>query len=196
MTKRLDSATRQRQIIDASLELIKRGGIQKLTIKNIAADIGISEQAIYRHFDSKLDILTAIIRSFDQNFKDSFKQFEMPENSIDQIQALIKAHIEYFDRQPATAAVIFSEGIFQNEALLVREVHEALQKRIDHMTKTIEKGQQTGEIKDDCRAEHLAYVFLGTLRLLVTLWRLSSFSFSLPERGALIVEDMINLIKK
>ena len=52
---------RQNQIIQASLDLIANSGIHGLTIKNISKKIGISEPAIYRHFESKTDILLGII---------------------------------------------------------------------------------------------------------------------------------------
>ncbi len=46
MSPKLDRETRRKPIIEISLEIIKRGGIQKLTIKEISKQIGISEQAI------------------------------------------------------------------------------------------------------------------------------------------------------
>ena len=48
--------TRQKQITQIALELIASGGIQNLTIKNIAAQLKITEPAIYRHFNSKAEI--------------------------------------------------------------------------------------------------------------------------------------------
>ncbi len=48
-----DFTVRQKQIIQESIQLIADKGIQGLTIKNISKSIGISEPAIYRHFDNK-----------------------------------------------------------------------------------------------------------------------------------------------
>ena len=39
---------RQKEIINASLELIAESGIQSLTIKNLSKKIGLVESAIYR----------------------------------------------------------------------------------------------------------------------------------------------------
>jgi len=38
-----------------------------LTIKNLAKKIGITEPAIYRHFDSKIHILITILDLFKKN---------------------------------------------------------------------------------------------------------------------------------
>ncbi|MCK5088225.1 MAG: helix-turn-helix transcriptional regulator, partial [Melioribacteraceae bacterium] len=44
---------RQAEIIDESIKLIADKGIQGLTIKNLSKAIGVSEPAIYRHFENK-----------------------------------------------------------------------------------------------------------------------------------------------
>ena len=48
---------RQKEIINASLEIIAENGIQSLTIKNLSKKIGLVESAIYRHYESKTQIL-------------------------------------------------------------------------------------------------------------------------------------------
>ncbi len=55
---------RQKEIVEAALELITTKGIQGVTIKNLAKKIGITEPAIYRHFKSKTEILLSILNSF------------------------------------------------------------------------------------------------------------------------------------
>ena len=51
---------RQQEIINVALKLINEKGIQGLTMKNLSKEIGISEPAIYRHFENKIEILLAI----------------------------------------------------------------------------------------------------------------------------------------
>jgi AcrR family transcriptional regulator len=58
---------RQKEIISASIGIIAKKGIQQLTIKNISKEIGISEPGIYRHFESKMDILLAILAQFKEH---------------------------------------------------------------------------------------------------------------------------------
>ena len=55
---------KQKQIVEAAIELISEKSIQGLTIKNLSQKIGLTEGAIYRHFESKLDILLTILYSF------------------------------------------------------------------------------------------------------------------------------------
>ena len=48
---------RQIEIMEAATDRISKYGIQNLTIKTLATDIGLSEPALYRHFSSKNEIL-------------------------------------------------------------------------------------------------------------------------------------------
>ena len=192
---RLTTAQRQTQIIEASLEIIKQGGIQKLTVKEIARHIGISEQAIYRHFSSKLEILTSIISYFNSNLKKHLDHDLMSGSATERIKAVTNAHLDYLQSHPAVAAVIFSEEIFQNETSLVQAVKNALLERLNTMASLLRDGQKSGEFKADYDADELAYLFLGSLRLIVVHWRLSGFSFNVKEKGKKMVANLINLLQ-
>jgi len=52
---------RQDEIVGTALRLISEDGIQELTMKKIATAIGITEPALYRHFTSKFQILSAVV---------------------------------------------------------------------------------------------------------------------------------------
>ena len=54
---------RQKEIINAALKLISEGGIQALTMKNLAKMLEITEPALYRHFENKHDILLNVLFS-------------------------------------------------------------------------------------------------------------------------------------
>ncbi len=192
---RLSTAQRQTQIIEVSLEIIKQGGIQKLTVKEIANRIGISEQAIYRHFTSKLEILASIIRYFNTNLKNHLDPNLLRGSVTDRITAMTNAHLDYLQNNPAVAAVIFSEEIFQNESSLARAVKKALQERLDSMASLIREGQERGEFKKNFNADELAYLFLGSLRLIIVHWRLSDFTFNVKEKGKKIVANLISLLQ-
>ena len=63
---------RQQEIIGNALDLINEKGIQGLTIKNLANRLGITEPAIYRHFENKIQILVAILDLLKKNTSGTF----------------------------------------------------------------------------------------------------------------------------
>jgi AcrR family transcriptional regulator len=51
--------TRER-ILDAAIASIKEGELEELTIARIAKDAGVTERTIYRHFQTREDLLKAV----------------------------------------------------------------------------------------------------------------------------------------
>lgn len=192
---KLDTKTRQKQILEASLDLIKEGGIQNLTMKRISAKVGISEQAIYRHFKSKQDILCSIIRYFNEHFQSVFQDVGKIPNIPERMNAFIDSHLLYFQNNPATAAVIFSEEIFQYDSKLAKSVNSLVEHRISEITKFISLAQKEGTISVDRPAEDLAYIILGSMRFLVTTWRLSGFKYNLVEKGNSVKTTLLQMIQ-
>ena len=193
--KRLDTQTRQKQIIDAALSIIKRSGLTRLTIKNLANDVQISEQAIYRHFENKLAILKALIRYFNQSLHE--KLSARPKNSdiLQDLQQIIVSHLEYFAAKPEMASLVYPEEVFQAEPVISAQVQETIEKRIGTITRIIEQAQQQGMVKQDQTAENLALIIFGTIRIVITNWRFSGFSFDLVKKGESLANDLITLIK-
>ena len=104
---------RQQEIIDVSLELISTTGIQGFTIKNLAKKIGISEPAIYRHYENKISILLAILDYFKSRSESLFvKQVNESDSSLVRIEKIFQGHFNAFEKTPSLVNVIFSEEIF------------------------------------------------------------------------------------
>ncbi len=194
MRMRKSTNIRRREIVEVSLEIIKEHGIQKLSLKRIARRIGISEQAIYRHFNSKLEILKAIIVYFNDALRQSLPPDVFQHSSNETILTLTRAHMAFIQQKPAVAAVIFSEEMFQNEPELADMVREALFRRLKHMTQIIEKGQRQGEFYSHLNPRAVAHLLLGSLRLTVVVWRLEGFPDDLVKRGEEVVKTVLQLI--
>lgn len=175
---------RQKEIIDVSIKIIAKKGIQHLTIKNISKSLGISEPAIYRHFESKLEILLAILLDFKIRMKNSIDHIQASgKSSVEQIEVMLFSHFREFVKNPALAAVIFSEEIFQNDKSLAMEVKSSMKLSQDFIASLIQEGQQAHMIRVDIPQEQLSLIILGALRLIVTRWRLSDTAFDLEKEG-------------
>ena len=183
---------RQNEIVDVSLQLIADKGIQGFTIKNLAKKIGFTESAVYRHFESKIEILTAIL----DMFKNKSTQFLTQESNanvsaIAKIENLFLTHFKVFTATPSLVAVIFSEELFRNETLLSTKVNSIMTNFSQSLTSIIEFGQKNGEIRGDINAQHLATMLMGSIRMLAKQWYMSNHSFDLIEKGG----DLINSLR-
>lgn len=187
---------RQLQIIDAAIELISKGGIQELTMKNLSKRIGISEPAIYRHFENK----AAILESIPNNFLIA-KQTLMTEIldtqlfSIDKITKFIEMHFTGFSQKPALASVIFSEEIFQNDQHIAGIISKIMKKFHLTLTKIVSDGQKNKEIRQDVPPEHFVTIIMGSLRLIIKKWHFSKHSFDLQEQGRSFCESLRKILE-
>ncbi len=188
---------RQKEITEVALELISEKGIQGLTIKNLSKKIGITEPAIYRHYDSKTDILIAVLDLFKQNTEQLFeKELQNEGKAMDKIEHLFTKHFASFSATPSLVSVIFSEEIFRNESVLIDKIAEVIDKNDKILTTIIVNGQKTGELRTDIEAKYLSVIIMGTLRLFVKKWQFSAFSYNLSVEGKKLIESIKLLIIK
>ena len=191
----IDMTPRQKEIIEAAIKLIAQGGIQKLTMSNIAKQIGFSEPAIYRHFQSKMDILLAILGQFKQRSEFQIKRAQFFDSSgLVLLEAIFLEHTKQFADHPHMAAVMFSEEVFQNDVQLAEEIFSIMTLIHDTIVDIIERAQARKELRTDLPKEHLALMFLGTLRLLVKRWYLSNYGFDLQQESVKVWESWKTLL--
>jgi len=188
---------RQSEIIDESIKLIADKGIQGLTIKNLSKAIGVSEPAIYRHFENKQGILLGILSIFKDNKEKLFQIIQSSDpNPLMELKSLFETRFKYFTKNPAIASVIFSEELFRNDPLLSKKVFEIMEENQKMILQIIKAGQKSSVIKHDLTANQLAFIITGALRLIVTKWRLSNFSFNLEKEGKSLWKSIELLIKE
>ncbi len=188
---------RQSDILQESLKLIADKGIQGFTIKNLANAIGVTEPAIYRHFENKQKILVGILSLFKENKESFIKNVQSDDKTpIDKLKSLFETRFKYFAKNRAIASVIFSEELFRNDPLLSETVFEIMKENQKVILQIIKAGQKAKVIKHAVAADQLAFIITGALRLIVTKWRLSNYSFDLEKEGKSLWKSIKVLIKE
>ncbi|RJP61709.1 MAG: TetR/AcrR family transcriptional regulator [Candidatus Auribacter fodinae] len=185
-------STRQIQITDEAMKLIAESGIHELTIKNVSKRIGISEPAIYRHFESKTAILIAILDIFESSTRTIIENARSAHSSFDMIERIFMGRCESFANKPELATIIFSEEIFRNENVLIEKTRFLMGLHHSALQEIIQTAQNNNEIRKDVPAEHIAMITLGSLRLCVTKWRISGYKIDLLNTAS----SMWNSIKR
>ena len=182
---------RQTEIIDRSIEIIGTKGIQGLTIKNLSKEIGISEPAIYRHFESKTDILLAILKNFEEmsaSLNETLKKID--DTTIGKIQFMFTKIIELFSKEPAHISVVFSEELFKNDKILKEKIADIMDMKERAVEDIIAEGQNKGEIRNDIDSKTLAMIVIGSLRLLVKKWDLRNQHTNLKEEARNVINGL------
>ncbi len=189
---------KQQEIIEISIQLIADLGIQGFTIKNLSKRVGVTEGAIYRHFESKTEILHSILKAFQKESASTLESAcSSDKPAMEEISRIFTHHFNYFHEKPAVAAVIFSESIFQNENLLSKEVFKLLKMHEDALMCIISRGQLNGEIRKEMLSKvQLVRIIIGSIRYTVTKWRLSNYEFDIKDEGKILLENIKELLGK
>lgn len=171
---------RQQEIVWSAIHLIDEKGIQGLTIKNLATNMGFTEAAVYRHFKSKANILTAIIDLFKtQSSQIINNKKEEEKSSLAALTHIFSDYSNIFIANPAIVSVIFAEEIFQNETSLSERLTEIIESNEMFLHNLVKQGQKNGEIRNDIDPTLAATNLLGAFRLTVKKWKLNGFRYSL-----------------
>jgi AcrR family transcriptional regulator len=187
---------RQQDIIAAALGIICERGLEALTVKNIAARVGFSDAALYRHFQNKAQILSTIIDLFASSSARLLEEINACDcASLDKIKLFFLDRCRIFSADRVLATVMFAENLFQNDPHLAAKIHGVLHSHRQLLLKTIRRGQQQKTIRR-LPAEHLFTMVMGSLRLLVLQWRVSGYGFDLMRAGEKLWRSLETLISE
>ncbi len=178
---------RQTEIIDAALKLTAKGGIQELTIKNIAGELGITEPAIYRHFQNKSEIVKSMIRHFDEGVVPDGK-----EKGFEGIAAFIRSRIRQVINTPSLARVMFAEELFLDDPEYSDLLLSLMHRHKHTLRRFFLEAQEQGEIRKDIHADQLFRLVFGPVRLLIKQWGMADQAFNLQEQG----EELLSALRK
>lgn len=189
---------RQIEIIEASTNRISRFGIQNLTIKSLAEDIGLSEPALYRHFNSKNDILLGLLSYFMDEMKVRISRLSKLEYATagDELKAVFSSQFQVFTDKPAIVSVVFAESIFHYDDSLSNKVSELIDMMQDYVKANIRKGQEAGHYHKILDASTLTTIIIGSVRMTVLKWRISGHKSNLKKEGNVVLEGILKMIEK
>ncbi len=178
----MTSKDRREQIIEEAIGIIHNYGYSGLSIRELAGNVGISEAAIYRHFESKEDIIRGI---FDKINSFSAALYESIDNHNDakiKLKNFISFNLEMFEKNPHLVSIIFSDEIFISYPSISKELLHILKKRQILLLKIIEDGISK-KLIIKAEAEVISMMIQGYIRLLIIKWKQSGFKFSLKQKG-------------
>ncbi len=189
---------RQIEIMEAATNRISKFGIQNLTIKTLAEDIGLSEPALYRHFKSKNEILLNLLEYFKTEMKNriqsiSFKSTETEDNKL---RAIFNSQLQTFTNKPAIVSVIFAESIFHFDDSLSSKVSEIMEMMQEFVKANIDAGQKNGTYNKLIASSTLTTIIIGAMRMTVLKWKLSKHKSNLVKDGKTVIEGILKMVEK
>lgn len=118
----------KRAVIETALSIGDSEGLEAISLRRVARDLGVTPMALYRYIDSKEGLLEAIIER-------AFEEFELPPESEDdwreQMRVLARSFRRLLVTHPSVAALFSmhpaeTDSISQNGARIVEYVLSVL----------------------------------------------------------------------
>ena len=166
--KRKTSAERQDEIIQAVLKIIGEHGFSSLKTNSIAAEVGISSGAIFRHFNSLEDVFRQVVIYCITKIEETFPDKTLP--PLERLKTLITNRAMLFQTSPGLAWLLRSE----QSLLILPEDSVASLKQITFKSKKyildlINEGMASGIIRNDIEAKNLLIPVVGTTHTIIGL---------------------------
>jgi len=169
--QRKPTAERQQEIEGAVLDLIATEGAQGLTMARIAARIGVSEAALYRHFRGKLDIIHATIAAvFDQVMNALTQAARGGGSVVTRLRRVFVVHLRFIEEHPGMAHILFSDEIHFNAPELRRELDARVKRLLGFVADLLTSGVESGELSKGLDVDAAAALYLGLIQTQLLLW--------------------------
>ena len=161
------SGTRER-LIETGFELFSRHGFHAIGLDRIIDEVGVSKQTFYNHFESKDDLIIAVLRRRDQWEQETFGGMLRDiagEDPRDQLYGLFDALHAWLNRED------FRGCIFINAAAEFPSPHEPAHQAAAEHVRLSEAGLR--ELAEGAGAEDPAQVSAQLMVLMsgAVLWR-------------------------
>lgn len=188
---------RQIEIIEAATKRIDEHGIQDLTIKTLAADLNLSEAALYRHFKSKNEILLGLLTYFIEEMKVRLALIltNIERSPSELLKALFDSQLKTFVAKPSIVSVIFSESIFQFNKELSSTVSSMMELMQNHIESIVKKGQLDGSFSKIVGVSTTTTIIMGGMRITVLKWKLSGHKSDLIKDGNKVLNGILKMLQ-
>ncbi|MGX1542762.1 TetR/AcrR family transcriptional regulator [Streptomyces adustus] len=157
---------RRAQILDAARRCFLRDGFHSTSMQDLFAESGLSAGAVYRHFASKNEMITAIV---EENMRDVLAMVnavagDRPGGSIGALVAdvldIVKSKSAEQD-VAGLAVLAWSESL--RNPLLARQFEDLMTRMGLAFTEVIREHQRNGSLTREVSAEAIAATFLCIL---------------------------------
>jgi len=180
---RSSTEERQRQTIDAARKIIATRGMEALSIRELAREVGFSEAAIYRHFPSKKDILLLLINDIETTLLNTVERAASEKSEpLESLENVLKAHLSYVEQRRGVSLIVISETLRLADKSLRKRMFEVVNRYLSRIEELLAQGVRSGQISQEIDLGTAALTFFAIIHTTVTLWALSNSGFSLAKR--------------
>jgi AcrR family transcriptional regulator len=177
---KLHTDIRQEQIVQAALSVVASHGLKGLTVQRVARQVGLTPSAMYRHFQSKDEVLTAILALIHHRLLGNVTSIcEEVADPLERLERLLRRQLQLIRETPAIPRIVFSEEVSHGHPERQAAVYRIIRGYLERVEDLMRQGQHAGRIRADVTPDTLALLFLGLIQPAAFLWHISGGAFAI-----------------
>ena len=159
---------RRRQILQAAVRAFARRGYHACRVSDIAKEAGVAYGLVYHYYKSKETLLEAIFQETWGAMLATVQSVEqLDEPAREQVRKVTEIVLRTWKRDPDLVRVLVREVTRSSQ---VQQETDEIDLAYQALQRIVERGQQTGEFRDDVDARLTATIWYGALEEILTGW--------------------------
>ncbi len=177
---------RKQEIVEVALDVTDQLGVGALSTTAIAARIGITQPAIFRHFPKKSDLWEGIGQHLVEQMQERWDAALTTEGPArDRAAALARAQLTFIALRPAVLDIVFSRQL-HNENATLRLLFQRVLLRLSGHFETLFRQMRPDDSAEAQR--DAALIALSILPATALRWSMSGKGFDLVAEGMRLFE--------
>ena len=159
---------RRRQILQAAVRAFARKGYHACRVSDIAKEAGVAYGLVYHYYRSKETLLEAIFKETWGAMLATIRSVEqLDEPARVQVRKVTEIVLRTWKRDPELVRVLVREVTRSSQ---VQQETDEIDLAYQALQRIVERGQQTGEFRDDVDARLIGTIWYGALEEILTGW--------------------------
>ncbi|HTX73937.1 MAG TPA: TetR/AcrR family transcriptional regulator [Rectinemataceae bacterium] len=170
-------------VLAAAAEVISESGPRAATLKNIASRAGITEPAIFRHFDGVDGLFGGLFEAFERVHSRIDRSFDTDEAGMARLRSGLASILQVMvEGREFSYILLHGEQVFRGYPDLRKKIGQYRARERKNMLACVEEGIKRGEVRKDLDAGYLATAAWGMMHLTILSWIEQDFDFDLMSR--------------
>ncbi|UCC59289.1 MAG: TetR/AcrR family transcriptional regulator [Dehalococcoidia bacterium] len=191
MRNRLPAEKRRKQILKCSVKVFARSNYRKTRVADIAAEAGISEAMIYKHFPSKKSIFIEILHDMSERIISRLREEgNREQDALEAIRNMAKTFYNLIISHPDEVKVQFQAISEIDDSEIADRLHRDHEDYMRFIGSIIERGIQQGTFRKDLDVGTMVLLLDG-VGVFIELMKLLSFEEQFTEETAVRMTDSL-----
>ncbi len=174
LAKRISGEKRKLEIGQAALELAYLHAPEKVSTGMIAARLGLTQPAIYKHFPTKQDIWQEVSKRLAGKISDNTTHAERAGlEPVATLKQLVLSHLDLVSQNPALPELMTMRASSLGQTVFKSQIQTAMAKFQRELTKNVQRAIKDKVFHDTLNPQDAALLIIGViqssvLRMIVT----------------------------